>query len=246
MSNIGLIKSVGMKNFFRAKIVIALLVSIGLICVVGVAIIMCFLLIKPEVKAAVPDVKLLQEYLGLTLYASSLISIGVTLNSTLFQTMVKEKTRGNITALLATPLKATDVWVGKSLSIFLPGMVFSILMTVLTLVIVNVIFFLPDIGFICNWQMLVNSLVGIPLIYLFFGLLAHLVGFIARPATGNVIAQVFLPVLANIVIQLAVHHVMGANSWQFLAMNFGIAIVIGAIVLALRRQLITEKIILSV
>jgi hypothetical protein len=136
--------------------------------------------------------------------------------------------------------------VGKSLSIFLPGMVFSILMTVLTLVIVNVFFFMPDIGFIFNWQMLVNSLVGIPLIYLFFGLLAHLVGLIARPVTGNVIAQVFLPVLANIVIQLAVHHVMGANSWQFLAMNFGIAIVIGVIVLVLRRRLVTEKIILSV
>ena len=246
MSNISLVTAAGMKNFFRLKIGIILLTSIGVICVVGVAIIMCFLLIKPEIKAAVPDIKLLEEYLGLTLYASSLISIGVTLNSTLFQTMVKEKTRGNITALLATPLKATDVWVGKSLSIFLPGMVFSILMTVLTLVIVNVFFFMPDIGFIFNWQMLVNSLVGIPLIYLFFGLLAHLVGLIARPVTGNVIAQVFLPVLANIVIQLAVHHVMGANSWQFLAMNFGIAIVIGVIVLVLRRRLVTEKIILSV
>ena len=246
MSNISLVTAAGMKNFFRLKIGIILLTSIGVICVVGVAIIMCFLLIKPEIKAAVPDIKLLEEYLGLTLYASSLISIGVTLNSTLFQTMVKEKTRGNITALLATPLKATDVWVGKSLSIFLPGMVFSILMTVLTLVIVNVFFFMPDIGFIFNWQMLVNSLVGIPLIYLFFGLLAPLVGLIARPVTGNVIAQVFLPVLANIVIQLAVHHVMGANSWQFLAMNFGIAIVIGVIVLVLRRRLVTEKIILSV
>jgi hypothetical protein len=246
MSNIGLVTSVGIKNFFRAKIVFILIILIGLICVVGVALLLCLLLIKPETEAEVPDLNVLEAYLGITLYASSIISIGVTLNSTIFQTMVKEKSRGNITALLATPLKATDVWVGKSLAIFLPGLGLSILMTVLTLVIVNVIFFLPDIGFVFNWQMAINSLVAVPLMYLFFGLLVHLVGFIAKPVTGNVIAQVFLPVIINLVLQLAIRNVMDANSWQFLAMNLGIAFAIGAIVLAVRRQLITEKIILSV
>lgn len=245
MSNIGLVAAASMKNAFRMKTGLVIMVSITLICVVGVAIIECLLLIAPVLASAAPDRAVLEGYLNLILYGSSLISIGVTLNSMVFQMMIKEKTRGNLAALLATPLQVLEIWLGKSLGLFVPGLVLGTIFTLLSLVIVNLIYFLPDIGFLVNPQMLVNSLVAIPLIYLFFGMFVHLIGLTTKPITGNVIAQVFLPVFANVAIQLSVRGVMDANSWQFTVMNLGVAAVLGGIVLVLRPRLIPERVLLS-
>ncbi len=192
-----------------------------------------------------PDRALLESNLTLMLYSSSLLTIGITLNSLVFQTMVREKTRGNLAALMGTPLKLTDIWVGKSLSLFIPGLVLGIIFTSLTWLAINLIYFVPDIGFLITWEMVVVSLVVVPLIYLFFGLLVHLLGFITKSATGNVIAQIFLPVMANLGIQLAVRGVMTADSWQFLVLHLGIAAAAGVLVLVYKPRLTPEQVILS-
>lgn len=245
MNNIGLVTSTGIKNVLRVRTVLIVMIPVLLICVIGVALLLCLLLIGPEMEKATPDRALLEGHLSLVLYASSIITIGIVLNSTIFQAMVREKSRGNLAALLATPLQATDIWVGKSLALFLPGLALGVLLTALSWVIVNLIYFVPDIGFIINTQMIINSLILVPLIYLFLGLLVHLVGFITKPANGNIIAQVFLPVMANLAAQLAARGVIDANSWQFMVMNLGIAAVIGIIVMAFRSRLTAEKLILS-
>lgn len=245
MSNVGLVMSAGIKNAFRMKIALTILFLITLICVAGVVFCLCVLLIAPEVNSAAPDPAALKGYLSMMLYAVSFIAIGVTLNSFIQQTLVKEKARGNLNALMATPMKLSDIWLGKSLALFIPGLVLGIVLTVLTLIIVNLIYFIPNTGFLCGPEMLISSLVAVPLIYLFFGMLVHLLGLIAKPTTANVIAQIFLPVMANLVIQLTARNVMDANSWHFMVANLGLALVIGIIVLAVRSRLIPERVVLS-
>jgi ABC-2 type transport system permease protein len=196
-------------------------------------------------ESAAPDRAVLERYLGIILYASSLISIGVALNSLVFQTMVREKTRGNLAALMATPLKVSDIWLGKSLALFVPGLVLAIVLTLLNLVIINVIYFLPDIGFVIDWQMIVNSLVLVPLMYLFFGLFVHIIGLTTKPVTGNVIAQVYLPVIANLMIQLTVRNAISASSWQFILLNLGLTAILGITVLVLMPRLDPERVMLS-
>ncbi len=245
MNGIRLVTSASIRNTFRNKIVPIAMVPIMLVCVVGVALLFCMLLVGPEMESASPDRAYLETGLTLMLYASSLITIGVTLNSLVFQTMVREKTRGNLAAVMATPLRLTDIWVGKSLSLFVPGLLLAIIFTALTWLVVNLIYFVPDIGFLLTWEMVVVSLVAVPLMYLFFGLLVHLLGFITRAATGNVIAQIFLPVMANIGIQLAVRNVIDADSWQFLVLHVGIAAVAGIAALALKPRLTPERVMLS-
>jgi ABC-type Na+ efflux pump permease subunit len=121
MRKVWLVTTTGIKNVLRMRIVLVILIPITLICVVGIALLLCLLLIGPEAQSASPDKDLLEGYIGLILYSSTLISIGVTLNSLVFQTMVREKSRGNLAALLATPLKASEIWLGKSLALFIPG-----------------------------------------------------------------------------------------------------------------------------
>jgi hypothetical protein len=115
----------------------------------------------------------------------------------------------------------------------------------LVLVIINVICFLPEFGFVIDWQMMVNSLVLVPVMYLFFGMFVHIIGLTTKPVTGNVIAQVYLPVIANVMIQTVIRTGMNANSWQFMAMNLGLAILLGILVLVMRSHLDPERVMLS-
>jgi ABC-type Na+ efflux pump permease subunit len=245
MSNIRLVMSAGIRNVLRMKTVLIVMMPVLLICVFGVALLLCLLLISPEMEKASPDRAVLENYLGLIVYASAFITIGISFNSTIFQAMVREKARGNLSALLATPLEVTDIWMGKSLALFIPGLVLTVILTMLTWIIVNVIYFVPDIGFVINWQMVVNSLIGAPLIYLLFGLLVHLIGLVTKPATGNIVAQVFLPVAINLFAQLVAQGVIDANSWPFMLLNFGIAAACGIAILLIKPRLARETIILS-
>ena len=50
-----------------------------------------------------------------------------------FQSMTKEKSRGNIESLLATPVSVKNIWVAKSLAVFIPGMVLGEILTLAAL-----------------------------------------------------------------------------------------------------------------
>jgi len=245
MSYTRIVMRASIRNNMRLKIALGILLSVTFICVAGVTILFCILLLEPGMGSAIPDRSRLEAYLGIIVYAASFLGVGITLNSFAFQSLVREKTRGNLQSLLATPVKPKDIWMGKSLSILVPGTIFGSALAVLVLVIVNAVYFLPDIGFVFNPWIALSSFVGVPLVYLALGLLVHLVGLTSRAANGNVIAQLFLPVMVNVMIQVAVHDIIDASSWLFLMANLGLATVIGTIIIGLRSRLTTENIILS-
>ncbi len=232
------------RNDFRVKTVI-LLVAVTVIFVIGVTAIFCIISIEPSMEQRFPDRAALELYLGLIIYSACLMGLGINLNSFAFQSMTREKARGNIESLLATPLRAKEIWLAKSLAVFLPGLVLGVALALVTLVAVNYIYFVPSIGFLVNPWIAVNSFVAAPLVYLLLSLLVHLVGLTGKPVTGNVIAQVFLPVFTSLMINLATHNVINAASWSFTLANLGAAAAIGAIVILLQPRLTRERIVLS-
>jgi ABC-type Na+ efflux pump permease subunit len=245
MSRISLVTNTGIRNNLRLKTTILILGTVTLICVAGVVLIFCIQLLGPETRTAEPDRSKLEAYLGLVLYVTSVMGIGITLNSYAFQNMVREKARGNLQALLATPLKITDIWFGKSLSVFLPGLVLGTAMAVVALVIINVIYFIPETGFLLNSWMIISSFIAVPLIFLLLSLLVHLVGLTSKTAIGNVIAQMFLPVILTLMINLLVRDLLDASKWLFTVVNLGLAVIIGIVIITIRSRLTPEKIILS-
>ena len=100
-------------------------------------------------------------------------------------------------------------------------------------------------GFIVTPWMLVSSFIAVPLVYLALSLLVHLVGLTGKPSTGNVIAQIFLPVMIALMINLAVRNMPNAGSWLFAVILLSVAAVIGVTLVAIRSALTTEKVILS-
>jgi predicted Na+-dependent transporter len=94
--------------------------------------------------------------------------------------------------------------------------------------------------------MVISSFVAVPLIYLSISLLVNIIGLAGKPATANVIVQVFLPVFASLMINLGVRHVLDAASWIFTVANLGLSVIIVIIAVLLRPRLTRERIILSI
>jgi len=245
MREIGLIIITSIRNNLRLKIALIVYIAVTIMCIVGVVIALCLFLIAPEMDKELPDRSELELYLCLAMYVTCFISVGVNLNSFAFQSMTREKARGNIESLLATPLKAKDIWIAKSLALFIPGLVLGEILTLIVLIIINYIYFVPAIGFLFTPWIAVSGFLAAPLIYLCLSLVFHLVGLAGKPATANVIVQVFLPVIINLMINLAVRHILDIASWPFALANFGVALVIVITIILLRPRLTSERIVLS-
>lgn len=245
MRDIILITINSIKNNLKSKALTIVFVSITLMISVGLALFFCLLLITPAMNASVPDRTQLELYLSLIMYTTCLIWLGVNMNVFAFQSMTREKSRGNIESLMATPLSVKNIWIAKSLAVFIPGMVLGEILTLAAMLAVNYIYFVPRIGFVYTHWIGLSSFLAVPLIYLCLSLLVHLIGLTGKPATGNVIVQIFLPIVLSLMINLMLHHILDTTSWPFTLANFGIAAVIAIIVIFLQPRITRERIVLS-
>jgi len=105
--------------------------------------------------------------LGLSAYFLPLSVLMTFIWSFTFLTIIKEKVSGNIESLLATPLSPKEIWIGKSIAIFLPGYTISIISTLIILLTVNFFVIIPATGnFILPVPLLLISFLINPLLFL--------------------------------------------------------------------------------
>ena len=81
--------------------------------------------------------------------------------------IVREKVNGNITSLIATTLTPKEIWLGKSLAIFIPGYVISVISTMIVLSVINLSVTVPATGnFLLPLPLFLVSLIWNPLLLL--------------------------------------------------------------------------------
>ncbi len=246
MKNMGPLIITNLKNNLSQKSVIIIWYGLAVLITAAMAVLLGILLIAPELEKISPDKTKLDLYLGVILFTASLLGLGINLNALGFTSMIKEKSRGNIQSLLATPLKLRDIWIGKSLAIFIPGLILGELLTFIALIAVNYIYFVPTIGFLFNPWIAVTCFIVFPVMYLCFGLLVYFMGLTGKPNNANIIALVFLPLFVNIVVQLPLRtSFMDFTSWPFTLANAILALVIAIIVIILQSRISKEKVVLS-
>jgi ABC-2 type transport system permease protein len=245
MKNISLVIISSISNNLKSKALTVVFVSVTIMIAAGLALFFCLLLIGPAVNTESPDRALLELYLSLIMYTTGIICMGINMNVFAFQSMTREKSRGNLESLLATPLTAKDIWAAKSLAVFIPGLVLGEVLSFAAMMAVNYIYFVPKMGFIYTRWIGLSSFLAVPLIYLCLSLLVHLVGLTGKPATGNIIAQIFLPIVLTLMINLILRNVLDAASWPFTLANFGLAAVIAIIIIFLQPRFTVERIVLS-
>ncbi|MCJ7727757.1 MAG: ABC transporter permease [Actinobacteria bacterium] len=160
--------------------------------------------------------------------------------------IIKEKVNGNIASLLATPLGPKEIWIGKSLAIFLPGFAISVVSTLIVLLAVNFIVISPAIGnFVLPASLLFTSFFINPL--LFFGLLLFIVLFSLANNPDIAIAPSFLigfGLMMGIPLGVATG-VINLASWSFSLWYLAGTTVIWIVVCCFSRLLTKENIVLS-
>ena len=160
--------------------------------------------------------------------------------------IVKEKIKGNIECLLATPLSPGALWMGKSLAIFLPGYGISIISTLIVLLAVNLITIGPATGFfVLPVPALLTGLIVNPL--LFFGLLAFILLFSLASNPEIAIAPSFVVgfgLMMGLPLGIATG-VVNIAAWAFALWYLVGAVVVWGVVGYLSRLLSKEKIVLS-
>ena len=160
--------------------------------------------------------------------------------------IVKEKVNGNISSLLATPLSPKEIWISKSLAIFLPGFAISVVSTLIVLLAVNFITIRQATGnFFLPTPLLLTSFFINPL--LFLGLLLFIVLFSLANNPDIAIAPSFLVgfgLMIGIPLGVATG-VINLASWSFSLWYLAGTVVIWAVVCFLTRFLTKENIVLS-
>ncbi len=246
MNKTSLVMKFAVKNQLRMTATTVITLAIIFICVAGTIAILAALILNPEMEKTAPDMSVVQNAMGVTLFCASFISIGIYTSVFSYQSLVREKARGNIQALLATPVSPHEMWLGKSLAVFLPGLVFTIILTIAAFLVLNLIYFTGDTGFVFTFWMFISNLLAVPLLYLAVTMFVHIVGLVGKPVTANVTGQIFLPLMANVMIQLAVRTSLSADSWLFALILLGTTAVIAIGMLLMYRNLKSETIMLSI
>jgi len=160
--------------------------------------------------------------------------------------VVKEKVNGNIASLIATTLTPKEIWWGKSLAIFIPGYIISIISTMIVLLAVNLSVIVPATGdFLFPIPLFLVSLILNPLLLL--GLLLFIILFSLANNPDIAIAPSFL-VGFGLMMGIPLGMASGAiklSSWSFSLWYLAGVVIVWIAIFFLTRILTKENIILS-
>jgi ABC-2 type transport system permease protein len=190
--------------------------------------------------------RLLGLFVGLTVNYVPFIALFTCMATWATDPIAKEKAKGPIESLLATPLTAKGVWMGKSLAIFLPAYVMGAISSVIVILTVNFTAILPTMHrFVLPAPEALSCFIVIPL--LMFALIAVgvLFSLITNPVVGQTIVILVGATLMQVVGQVGGRIIWLLASWDWALYNLAGAALLGTIALCLSRLLTKERIILS-
>lgn len=189
---------------------------------------------------------LLGLFVGLVLYFMPLFVILAFIGAFGNLPVIKEKVNNNIGCLMATPLTPRILWLGKSIAVFVPAYIISVITGMIIVLVMNLAAIIPAGGvFVLPLPSLVLGLVVNPL--LFFGLLLFMILFAMANNPDIALAPMFL-LSFGLMIGMPVGLMTGVldiTSWSFSLWYLAGTAGALAVVLYLTRMLTRQNIILS-
>lgn len=160
--------------------------------------------------------------------------------------VVREKVKGNIDCLIATPVTPGELLAGKGLAVFIPAYVISLIAMTVIVIAVNLVVILPGWHYILlPWPALVLGLAVSPLLFLSILLITLQLSFTGNPDSAVAPSMI---VGFGLIVGMPVGLATGffdINSWLFvLWYTMGTAAAWG-VVLGLNRTLTRQNIVLS-
>jgi len=189
---------------------------------------------------------MLELFMGLAVNYVPLIVLFSCMATWATDPIAKEKAKGPIESLLATPLTARAVWIGKSLAIFLPAYIIGLIATVIVILAINFASILPATGhFVLPLPEALTSFLFLPSLMFAIISLGILFSLITNPVIGQTIIIFIGVVLLQVVGQVGGRILWLLASWDYALYNLAGAALLGIIAFYLSRSLSKERIILS-
>jgi ABC-2 type transport system permease protein len=227
----------------RAFLIICILVFL---ITIAAAVITSVLLGRREWIGEAAARPLLELIIGLLSYFMPLFVLMVFIWGFSGLQIVKEKVDGITTSLIATTITPRQLWIGKSLAIFIPGYLMTIVSTMAVILSINLSVILPASGsFVFPLPLFLVSLIWNPML-----LLATLMFIILFSLAGNpdiAIAPSFI-VGFGLMMGIPIGMVLGGInivSWDFSLWYLAGTAVFWIIVIILTRFLTKENMVLS-
>lgn len=187
-----------------------------------------------------------ETIIGLISYFLSLTVLMTFIWSFANYLIIKEKARGNIESLLATPLSPKDILFGKSFAIFLPAYIISFFSYFIILSSVNFAVIFPETGeFLFPVQALLISFIINPIF--FMGLLLIIIVFSMAGNPDIAIAPSFIVgfgLMLGIPLGVATGNI-NMLSWSFVIWCLAGAVLMWIVAIFSFRLLTKENIVLS-
>ena len=225
---------------FRIMIIIAAIITVAAATGISVGLSLQSWLDAPEAGP------LLELFIGLVLYFLPFIILLAFVWTFGNLPVTREKVNGNLDSLMATPLSPRDLWLGKSLAIFVPGYIVSILATVVVVLAVNLSAIVPATGqFVLPPASLVLGLVVSPLMFLGLALLMILISMVNNP---DIALAPSLIIGFGLMMGMPVGMGMGyfdIVSWSFTLWYLAGTLALLAVTLGFTRRLTRQNIVLS-
>ena len=190
--------------------------------------------------------RLLELFVGLIVNYAPLTVLFTCMATWATDLIAKEKAKGPIESLLATPLTAKGLWIGKSLAIFLPAYVMGLISTLIVVLVVNFAAILPTMHhFVLPPPEALTSFIMIPLLMFALISVGVLFSLITNPMVGQTIVMFIGVILLQLVGQVGGRITWLLASWDYALYNLAGAALLGTIAFFLFRFLTKERIVLS-
>lgn len=165
----------------------------------------------------------------------------------IFLDVGKEKASGNLETLLATPLKPIDIVLGKSLAIFIPCLIISVISSIILILAMNlgISIMLAQPVFIISLPSIVSSFVLNPLLFFAFILLTTILSLVKNPEVAIIPS---FPLGFGLIIGVSIGlglQAINLGSWTFTFYNLCLTLLLWLINVILFPSLKKETIILS-
>ncbi|WP_010094399.1 hypothetical protein [Ornithinibacillus scapharcae] len=241
----GPIINASLRSIFQFKSLIIVYLGIVLICALAIGLIGSKLIIEPIMSNGLINKSSLSYYIGIIGYSTAFILTGINYCVLFSVPLTRDKVNKVIESLLATASSVKEVWVAKSVALFIPGLLIGVFIPYLLTEYFSLTYLSSSFFASTNIWILLSTYLAVPVMFFCLSLLIHFVGLVGNVENGIVIASIFLPSISALFINLLARNVISLDTPLFFLGNIAIALILYLICMANRSKLNKEDIVLS-
>lgn len=239
-----LMKMSNRRNFESPALFITYLMTVVIILVIG-----CIISTQAVLKPLILNPETTGEQMGFAFQAILLgmlaLSVGICYSVMLAVPMTKDKANGNIESMLAADANIRDIWIAKTISLYLISLFTALILTGIASMILKAAFIPAGTALPLNKWFMITIFVGIPLMYLGECFLINLIALCYSTEGGNVIGAIFCPLVAILTINLVARNTVNPTEPVLFIVYLAMAVILFGVSLILYRKVDKEKVVLS-